>query len=131
MQKSIGTSTFLGVVCLALMPLEPVHAANWVYVGSNTADSHYYYDSDTIQRSGNQVVVWHKADHSQDKTVKERESKARYRYDCAMRSRVLLQVTNYYPDGNVETFTWETYEQKVQYITPDTMGESMLEAVCR
>jgi hypothetical protein len=114
-----------------LMAAAPALAANWVYVTTNDVGSDYYYDSDTIQRSGNQVTFWQKTDHSRDKTVKERESIDRYRFDCAMRTRTLLQVTNYYPDGNNESYTFSTYEQKENAVIPDTAGESMLEAVCR
>lgn len=56
MKKSIGTSTLLGAACLAVMPMAPAYAANWVYVTTSDHGSDYYYDSDTIQRSGNQVT---------------------------------------------------------------------------
>ena len=131
MKKSIGIAAPLGALCLAVMPIAPAYAANWVYVTTNDIGIDYYYDSDTIQRSGNQVTFWQKADYSRVKARKERESKDRYRYDCAMRTRTLLQATNYYPDGNNETYTYNTYEQKEKAVIPDTTGEVMLEAVCR
>ena len=55
----------------------------------------------------------------------------RYRYDCADRTSTLLDATDYYPDGKIETFTWETYQQKERAVTPDSVMEIMLEAVCR
>ena len=131
MKKSIGTATLHGVVCLGLMPITPAYAANWVYVTTAQTNAVYYYDSDTIRRSGNQVTVWEKVDHSRDKRVKYREALSRYRYDCADRTSTLLQATDYYPDGKIETFTWETYEQKERAVTPDSVMEGMLEAVCR
>ena len=131
MKKSIGTSTFLGAMCLALMPIAPAYAANWVYVTTNDAGTDSYYDSDTIQRSGNQVTAWIKGDHSGDKTVKWRGSKFKVRFDCAMRTRALLQATIYYPDGKNETVTWNTYEQEERAVTPDTAGEVEFEAVCQ
>jgi hypothetical protein len=111
--------------------MAPAYAANWVYVTTSDRGSDYYYDSDTIQRSGNKVTYWEKVDHSRDKTVKRRESKDRYLCDCAMRTRTLLQATSYYPDGTNEAFSYNTYEQKEHAVIPDTVGESMLEAVCR
>jgi len=123
--------TLLSASCLALTPVAPVYAANWVYVDTNSLGTEFYYDSDTIQRFGNQVTFWQKDDYSRNKARKERGSKSRYRYDCAMRTRVLLQLTNYYPDGKNKTFTWSTYEQEVEEITPDTVGEAILEAVCQ
>jgi hypothetical protein len=130
MKKSLGTSTLLGALCLAVMPIAPAYAANWVYLATNRNGTVFYYDSDTIRRSGNQVTVWEKADHSRNKTVKQREEKSRWRYDCAERTRALLQLTNYYPDGKLETFIWDAYEQKETAVTPDTVGEDILEAVC-
>jgi hypothetical protein len=131
MKKRIGTATVFSAACLALMPMAPAYAANWVYVATNINGAAYYYDSNTIRRSGNQVTVWEKADYSRDKTVKMREEKSRWRYDCAERTRTLLQLTNYYPNGKLETFTWNTYEQEQTAVTPDTLGEKILEAVCR
>jgi hypothetical protein len=131
MKKSVGTSTLLGVICCALMPIAPAYAANWVYLATNRNGAVFYYDSDTIRRSGNQVTFWRKDDHSRNKTVKQRETKARWRYDCAMRTYTLLQLTNYYADGKLETFTWDAYEQKENAVTPDTVGEDILEAVCQ
>lgn len=58
MKKSIGTSAFLGAMCLAVVPIAPAYAANWVYVTTSRSNAVYYYDSDTIRRSGNQVTVW-------------------------------------------------------------------------
>ena len=37
----------------------------------------------------------------------------------------------YYPDGSNETITLEAYEQKAGALAPETVGEMMLEAVCR
>jgi hypothetical protein len=108
----------------------PAFAANWVYLTTNVSDTDLYYDADTIVRSGNQVTVWEKWDHSRDKTVKERERKRRYRYDCAQRTMTLLHSIIYYPDGKSTSFTWETYEQTADPIAPDTVGEAVLEAVC-
>jgi hypothetical protein len=130
MKKSIGVATLVGVICLALTPMAPAYAANWVYVAKNTNGAVFYYDSDTIRRSGNQVTVWEKVDHSRNKTVKMREEKSRWRYDCEERTRALLQLTNYYPDRQPETFTWNAYEQKEGAVTPDTVGEDILKAVC-
>lgn len=131
MKKSIGVATLVSTIGLALMPIAPAFAVNWVYVTESDNNAVWYYDSDTIKSSGNQVTVWIKVDHSRDKRVKYREALTRYRYDCAERTSILLQATDYYPDGKIETFTWETYEQKERAVTPDSVMEDMLEAVCR
>jgi hypothetical protein len=125
--KSIN---LMAAVTALVMAATPAFAADWIYVTTNVHGSVLYYDADTIQRSGSQVTVWEKSDHSRDKTTVWREAKDRYRYDCAERTRTLLHSTNYYPDGKVESLTYETYEQKVRPITPDTVGEAQFEAVC-
>ena len=131
MKKSLGTSTLLGALCLAVMPIAPAYAANWVYLATNRNGTVFYYDSDTIRRSGNQVTVWINTDYSRDKNVRARQIKERIRYDCAERTHTLLQGTNYYPDGKIETFTFNKYEQEERAITPDSLNDAIIEAVCR
>lgn len=107
------------VAAALVMAATPATAANWVYVLTSSKGTVYYYDADTIQRSGNQVTVWEKWDHSRDKTVKERETKVRYRYNCAERTGTLLQLTQYYPNGKFETITVKTHEQEEDAIIVD------------
>ena len=113
-----------------VMAATPAFAANWIYVLTADSGTVYYYDSDTIQRSGKWVTVWERWDHSRDKTVKQRESKVRYRYDCAERTSTPLQLTEYYPNGTIETITWEARQQEAAAIIPETVGEAQFEAVC-
>lgn len=131
MKKSVRTAAFMTATCLSLMPAAPAYAANWVYVITDTDNTGFYYDSDTIQRSGNQVTVWTKYDHSRDKTVKMRESKVLIRYGCAERTLTTLQETTYYPNGTTNTVIVKPYEQEEMAIPPSTVAEKMLEAVCR
>jgi hypothetical protein len=131
MKKYIRTAALLGAMCFALMPTAPAYAANWVYVTKSTNNAVWYYDSETTQRSGNQVTAWVKVDFSRVKTEKARESKFRVRYDCGERTSTLLNETTYYPDGKIDTFTWRTYEQEEDAVTPDTTNETLLAAVCK
>ncbi len=73
MKKSIGTAALLGAMCLAVMPVAPAYAANWVYVTESTSNAVYYYDSETIRHSGNQFTVWEKTDFSRDTTVQREQ----------------------------------------------------------
>jgi hypothetical protein len=120
----------LGAAAALAMAATPAFAASWVYVTTHDNGADYYYDSDTIQRYGNQVTVWRKLDHSRNKTVKYRSEKSQYRYDCSRRTYTLLNIITYYPDGKVETFTWQMHEQKIESIAPETVSEAVLEAVC-
>jgi hypothetical protein len=116
-----GLATFLGT---------PVAAASWVYVGENSNGAVIYYDADTIQRSGDQITVWTKWNHSRNRTVRYREAKNRDRFDCEERTITLIAYTNYYPDGKVETFNIPTYGQEDDPVTPESIGETILETVC-
>jgi hypothetical protein len=120
----------LAMACVAAFLGTPAAAANWIYVTNDTYGSVYYYDAATIQRSGNQVTVWRKSDHSRDKTFKERETKLRQRYDCSERTSALLNSTTFYPDGETASENYSVSEQIAYPLPPDTIAEKILEAVC-
>ena len=120
----------LAAATALVMASTPAFAANWIWVGESVSNSVYYFDADTIQSSGNKVTAWSKVDHSRDKTKKMRQSLSRDRYDCSERTSTALNNTFYYPDGKVNSVTWETYEQKAEPVIPDSVWEDMLESVC-
>lgn len=121
----------LAAATALVMAATPAFAANWIYVTQSNVGTVSYYDVDTIQRSGNQVTVWEKWDHSRNKTKKERETRIHGRYDCSERTITSLNINNYFPDGKIKSVNLETYEQKADSVIPDTSAEKMLEAVCR
>ncbi len=120
----------LGAAIALVMAVTPAFAANWVYVTTDVNGSDYYYDADTILRYGNRVTVWEKEDASRNKTVKYREQKIQSQFSCSDRTYRLLSFVAYYPDGKRNSYSLDTYEQKVEAIPPDTIGETRLEAVC-
>ena len=113
-----------------LIGATPAYAVDWIYVTTSNSGSVWYYDANTIRRSGDLVTVWERWDHSRDETVKQRERRIRSRLDCGQRTVTTLNSTSYYPDGKLETFTWEAHEQEERPITPGTNAETMLDAVC-
>jgi hypothetical protein len=120
----------LAMACLVPFLGSPAAAANWVYVGESVNKTIIYYDADTIQRSGTKVTVWEKWDHSRDKTIKWREARLHKRYNYLERTDTLLGGSTYYPDGKVESFNLAPHEQGADPVTPETIGEGALEAVC-
>jgi hypothetical protein len=119
------------IVATALvLAATPAFAVDWVYVSSDSTGTIYYYDADTIRRSGSQVTVWEKEDASRNKTVKYREQKIQSQFSCSDRTYRLLSFVTYYPDGKKISYSLDTYEQKVEVIPPDTIGETRLEAAC-
>jgi hypothetical protein len=127
----INRTAVFSALCLAALPVAPVYAANWVYVVTSAKNTDYYYDADTLQRSGDQVTVWLRLDHSRDKTKKQRESKDWYRYNCVKRTFTLLYTVNYYPDGKSVSFSYDTYEQRVNPVVPGSLAEDLLEVICK
>ena len=114
-----------------VMAATPAFAANWVYIDQSTENTVYYYDSDTIQRSGNLVTVWEKYDYRRNKTVKYRERKQRSRFNCEERTVIILDFVTSYPDGRIEAFNVPPYQQKAITIPPDTVVEDIFKAVCQ
>lgn len=131
MKKSMGTAKLIGIMCLALMPISHADAANWVYADENSKGTVVYYDADTLRRSGQEVTVWVRFDHSRDATVRERYSNHFTRYNCIERTTVLVSYTNYYRNGKIQTENLKSYEQEEQYIAPGTISEAILEAICK
>ena len=130
MKKSIEAAALLGVMSLALVPIAPAFAANWVYVDKNVDGAVHYYDADTLQRSGDEVTIWDKVDHSRDATTKLRSTTALIRYFCSRRTYTLISYTVYYANGKIESASWSPNQQTETYIAPDTIAESKLKAVC-
>jgi len=126
------TNTLMaGAIALSLsLGATPAFAANWVYVGESVSNAVWYYDSDSLQRSGDEVTVWKKLDHSRDQTTKIRTALVRTRYDCAERTDTLLARVSYFPDGTSNSAEWSRYEQTADTIFPESMAEAMLKAVC-
>ena len=120
----------LGAATALVMAATPAFAANWIPVYLDTKKVIYYYDTDTLRRSASEVTVWEKRDHSQDRTVKYREVKAKRSYNCSARTSILLSVITYFPSGKVESVEFPDYAQTTESIAPDTSGEDILEAVC-
>lgn len=121
----------LGTAVALSMAATPAVAANWVYIDQSTKNTVYYYDSDTIQRSGNLVTVWEKYDYRRNKTVKYRERKQRSRFNCEERTVIILDFVTSYPDGRIEAFNVPPYQQKAITIPPDTVAEDIFKAVCQ
>lgn len=118
------------ITLLSSVVTTPALASTWIFVGFNVNDTAWYYDLDTIMRNENLVTVWEKHDHSQDKTEKARESKVLSRYHCINRTRTIISSTTYYPNGKVEKTDIPYYAQSGSTISPDSMGEAMMKAVC-
>ena len=129
--RIINRTAIFTALCLAAMPLAPAYAVDWVLVDANDNNTVWYYDADTLRRSGDEVTVWGKYDHSRDKTVKAKYTISLNRYNCTQRTTVLISWTQYYRNGKIDASSLKPYEQEEEQIPPNTMFEAMLEAVCK
>ena len=125
--KYIGLTTAAAL----LMVATPAYSADWVHVITDRDGSVWYYDSESIRRSGDQVIIWEKSDHSQDRRTKYRETKARTRYDCIDGTQTIISFIRHLPNGESVSWDLPIYEQKATTIFPDTTAEAVLKAVCR
>jgi hypothetical protein len=105
-------------------------ATGWVYVAKTATGSKWYYNSDTMYRAANEITVWQKIDHSQDRKYKERETLLFTRYDCLAKTSSNITFTNIYPNGINEKYDFSASEQKVAKISPGSILEAVFEKVC-
>ncbi len=129
--RIINRTAIFTALCLAAIPLAPALAVDWVLVDADADNTVWYYDADTLRRSGDEVTVWGRYDHSRDKTVKAKYTISLYRYNCTQRTTVLISMTQYYRSGKIDASNRKPYEQEEEQIPPNTMFEAMLEAVCK
>ena len=118
------------IAASALAMAAPTYAANWAFAGFEN-NIGFYYDTDTMQRSGETVTLWEKWDHARDKSVQQRTTLIRARYNCSDRTYTHLHAILYFPDGTHKTLEYSTYEQQQEkMIAPDTVGDTKLKIYC-
>lgn len=136
MKKSIGTNPLLAIMCFAMMPVAPAHAANWVYLGKSKQGNASYFDDETIQRSGSKVTVWTKTDYSQSASPslfqgnQLSEDITRVRIDCVARTSTNLMIVFYYVNGKSDIAEYPPRLQTERTIVPGSTMEAQMEAVC-
>jgi len=108
--------------------------AEWMPVGTDSDGSVWLMDPDRISDSGNRVHAWVKIDASNDRTVKYRDGKRLYSSICSEKKLKLLSATDYDSYGKVldsNSNSDSPYsDYGYQYVTPDSMGETVLELSC-
>jgi hypothetical protein len=137
-----GKALFLPVPVLIVFTF--FHAESWgadwrEYAQTKEADV-LYYDADSIRQvSKDKIQVWEKRIYSSKGAEKEvARFGEKYRelgyslilceIDCAERTLKLLQANDYSRNGeNLGSFG----EVKIQYAVPDSVGEDLLNTVCK
>ncbi|HEX8654014.1 MAG TPA: surface-adhesin E family protein [Allosphingosinicella sp.] len=106
-------------------------AADWVEVSRAENGMITYYDAESVRVTGNTLRVWLRRDLSRVRTERARESRQQWEVDCVDRTESLLTFVDYGPDGRViASQTIPAYSRRVNAIVPDTVGETIANAVC-
>jgi hypothetical protein len=129
--KAMKPINLLAAVAALVMMATPSLAAKWIHVATGSNNTIYYFDAETFQRSGNQVTVGIKWDHSFDITSNKRETISRARFDCGKKTVYIIDQTLKYVDGTSEVLNIPTYVQDMGPIPRGTKMEATLNAVCR
>ena len=120
----------IAVMFFGFVSSATAHAEDWVYLSKTTTGSKWFYQSDTIYRTANQVTVWQKIDHSQDRKYKERETILLSRYDCSAKTRTDIKFNIIYPSGINEQYDFSANEQKTEKISSGSISEFVFKKMC-
>lgn len=100
------------------------------FYASTNSGSLYFYDKDTIKRTGNFLTVWVFIDRSKDKTETARSERQKYRIDCSQEEVGLMAYYEYDPQGNVLKSNQVNYPSMVNP-APQSIGEALWQGVCQ
>lgn len=105
-------------------------AENRVFYFESAKGSIFYYDSDTIRRNGNIVLVWVYEDASRDKSVKWRSASMRFRFDCFEETYDLVAISQYGSDGVTIYSNQRSGYPDMTPVRPGTNTRLLFDAVC-
>lgn len=107
--------------------------AEWTRVATDATGSVWLMDSGRITTESNHVHAWVKIDASKDSSVTYRQSLRLYSSICSSKKMKLLSAANYDSYGKlIQSNDYPDYYSDVgyKYVTPDSMGETVLEISC-
>lgn len=105
-------------------------AEEWAPIGSDSNNSEYYIDTDSILQKSAWTEFWLKTDASSDSTVDYRERKTLVRMECEKKRMATVYAVIYMPDGTNSSYGPYEYPQMIP-IVPGTVGGWFAEFVCR
>jgi hypothetical protein len=126
----MGLFHFSSMVIALIFVATPASAANWVYAGENTFKSAWYYDAETIQRTGSKVKVRLKIEHPQDDKAGRAETKENSIYDCDRKQITIVYFQVLYKDGEKKVFDVPLSQQLPANVVPESIWDTTLRAVC-
>ena len=107
-------------------------AANWVFIAKSVDGTSYFVDTQSMQKSGNSVTHWVKANYSDRDSIGNLSAKIQFTTNCARRERI-MRYSFFYDDTNNQGKVISGPATNSQWIPvqPESMSESIMKFVCR
>jgi hypothetical protein len=120
----------------AIVFAAPAHASEWWFVslsGDSPDRRVLFIDTESAVSDGtNRIKVWSYRIYEKINKDGRRKEKFQTRFDCSARTMTLLALNLYgNNDRFIDSLRWDSYEQEVRDVVPDTIGEEQWTFVCR
>lgn len=102
------------------------------YVTTTSSNTELMLDADSVRGNRQNRLAWVVSDHSKDKTVDVRETKQLYAVNCETTAYRNPSFVQYDAKGDVARSWNESDDDKAKtlHAVPDTIGESVVNAIC-
>lgn len=119
------------IITMASIALMSVQDERW-QVAAETNNFVETVDMQTLHRSGTTVTLWQRRTFNEVQPDGASVTLGRTRYDCESRSYIVLQIIRRRADGSViVTVNPAPHEQQPQPVSPESVGEGVINVVCR
>ena len=118
------------IVCLASLAFsQSALSATWNYSGVGNDDANYFFDQDTVAKTGDTVMVWMKSVQTRNLDTDGSWATAyKWRINCAKRTMQTLTASAYEKNGKfINSLSTPGREEEV---IPDSLGEGILKIAC-
>lgn len=119
------------IACVVLFVVTNASAQEWVFIGERKDISYVYVDNKNIKHVSEHVVsasVMYKPKRPEE-IINFECGIIDLNIDCSRRTLKIQQETHYFSDGTENTIT--TKVDKWEYIGMDTLGEPVMEYLCK
>lgn len=122
-------SANLVIAAIGLILSVEALAEDLVLYDIGSQGSYYFYDTESIRRSGDEVTVWVTVDESKNKSVSYRTAKLKWRIDCTEETIGLISYVYYKSNGTLFDSESTKYPS-MEPVVPGSTGESLFRKVC-
>lgn len=124
MRKPTFVLAFVLMSCIAT-----ASAATWNIFWRNTNEALFFFDADTVEKSGNTVTLWVKAVRKWQGDLDGSWAHAeRWRFNCSARTIQTLSSSSYNNSGDF--IKSNNKPSAPSLVPPDSIGETVLKIAC-